>query len=331
MKTIETPRCTLRAWRPEDAADVYAYARSSRVGPMAGWKPHESLEESQKFVRMFQAEDETWALVHRQTGRVIGSIGLHKDSKRDLGPERARMLGYVLAEDFWGQGFMLECCNAVLDFAFRELNLELVSIFHFPWNRQSRRVIEKLGFSYEGTLHQSCRIYDGSMEDEVCYVLTRTGYLARSLPDLGQIRPMVPEDWEAVAALSAQWESEAITYGFSSNALADLKNVQAWIALWDGHLAGYLLARSYRSTGMCSVMLPDSPCLEIEELYVAPAYRRHGLGKRMFQAMRDAARQEGISFLTLTAANRDNHPLLRLYQQELGMTLWSARLFQPLS
>ena len=46
MKPIETERLLLRPWRLEDAADMYAYAKNPNVGPNAGWKPHESVEES---------------------------------------------------------------------------------------------------------------------------------------------------------------------------------------------------------------------------------------------------------------------------------------------
>ena len=45
MKPIETERLLLRPWRLEDAADMYAYAKNPNVGPNAGWKPHESVEE----------------------------------------------------------------------------------------------------------------------------------------------------------------------------------------------------------------------------------------------------------------------------------------------
>lgn len=46
MKTLETERLLLRQWRAGDETDVYDYASGNRVGPMAGWKPHESIEET---------------------------------------------------------------------------------------------------------------------------------------------------------------------------------------------------------------------------------------------------------------------------------------------
>ena len=57
--TLHTDRMILRPWRQTDLDDLYAYASVDGVGQMAGWKPHESKEESQKIL-----------------GRIIGINGL---------------------------------------------------------------------------------------------------------------------------------------------------------------------------------------------------------------------------------------------------------------
>ena len=48
---LETERLILRPWRESDAADLYEYAKDSRVGPIAGWPPHKSVEESAEIIR----------------------------------------------------------------------------------------------------------------------------------------------------------------------------------------------------------------------------------------------------------------------------------------
>ena len=58
MKPIETERLLLRPWRLEDAADMYAYAKNPNVGPNAGWKPHESVEESKAILESWIHSDE---------------------------------------------------------------------------------------------------------------------------------------------------------------------------------------------------------------------------------------------------------------------------------
>ena len=58
MKALETERLILRPWRLEDAADMYAYAKNPNVGPNAGWKPHESVEESKAILESWIHSDE---------------------------------------------------------------------------------------------------------------------------------------------------------------------------------------------------------------------------------------------------------------------------------
>jgi putative acetyltransferase len=89
------------------------------------------------------------------------------------------MIGYVLAEPYWGRGYMTEAVERVLAHCFSELGLDLVSVYHFPFNNRSRRVIEKAGFVYEGTLRKASTIYDGSVYDDVCYSMTRDEYESR--------------------------------------------------------------------------------------------------------------------------------------------------------
>lgn len=43
---------------------------------------------------------------------------------------------------------------------------------------RSRRVIEKCGFRYEGTLRRTYRIYDGSIKTIMCYSMLKEEYEA---------------------------------------------------------------------------------------------------------------------------------------------------------
>ena len=171
MKRLETPRLMLRDWTEDDAEDLYRYAADPEVGPAAGWKPHENVEESRKIAEMFIREGDVWALEEKASGRVIGSLGLHKDEKRP-GVPGVKMVGYVLAKDSWGQGRMTEAVKEGMRYAFEEEGLRMLTVYHFPWNDRSRRVIEKCGFRKEGTLRESFVRFDGTLMDEVCYSLT---------------------------------------------------------------------------------------------------------------------------------------------------------------
>ena len=75
MKQLETQRLVLRPFQGEDAADLYEYAKDPRVGLPAGWPPHKSQAESLEIIRTVFAAPDTFAVVDKESGKVIGSAG----------------------------------------------------------------------------------------------------------------------------------------------------------------------------------------------------------------------------------------------------------------
>ena len=177
MQTISSERLILRPFTERYVNDLYRYAADPNVGPHAGWKPHESREESLEIIQMFLRDDNIWAIEQKSDHRVIGSLGLHDDKWRNY-PD-ARMFGYVLASDCWGKGYMSEAVSRAMEYGFLDLGLRLLSVSHYTFNDRSRRVIEKCGFVYEGTLRQTFQRYDGEIFDEAIYSITKDEWLAR--------------------------------------------------------------------------------------------------------------------------------------------------------
>ncbi len=180
---IETARLVLRPWRMEDAEDLYEYAKDPEVGLNAGWKPHDSLEESREIIKMFTDPEKPgilFAIEEKESGKVIGSLGIEEDGRRP-NVDGVFSLGYALSHVFWGRGLMTEAVNAAADYVFQSLRASLFSVTHYPFNLRSKRVIEKAGFHYEGLLRQaSCR-FDGTVLDLCFYSMTSEEYEERSL------------------------------------------------------------------------------------------------------------------------------------------------------
>ena len=179
MNRIETPRLILRDWRMEDLNDFYAYCKNPDVGPWAGWKPHETVEESREILsRWVQGEegDLKLAVEEKASGRVIGSLGVEEDGHRDKKVPGCKNLGYVLGKPYWGRGYMTEAVRAAIDYAFRQMKLRLLTVTHYPANQRSKRVIEKAGFVYEGRLRDAVTIYNGELRDLCCYSLRAWEY-----------------------------------------------------------------------------------------------------------------------------------------------------------
>lgn len=145
---LQTERTVLRPFADGDAPDLFAYAADPGVGPIAGWKPHESVEESLEIIRTVFAAPNAFAVVSRETGRVIGSAGF---VGRPRGEGASDEIGYALSPDWWGRGIMPEVCRELLRYGFEELGLETIWCTHYQENSRSRRVIEKCGFVYAFT------------------------------------------------------------------------------------------------------------------------------------------------------------------------------------
>lgn len=174
VPTLETQRLVLRGWRRRDAADLYAYAKNPNVGPHAGWKPHADVRESRMIITQLFQQNTTWAITLRGEDVPIGSIGFEPDAYRPR--INSRELGYSLSEERWGQGIMTEAARRLIRYGFEELQLVSIMIRTGEANLRSRRVIEKCGFCYEGTLRQCYRMYDGEIRDSRVYSMMREEY-----------------------------------------------------------------------------------------------------------------------------------------------------------
>lgn len=172
MKQIETERLLLRGFRMEDAEDLFCYACRAEVGPSAGWTPHRTIEDSRDYLRSCIPNMDCWAIVLKETGHVIGSIGLHDT---ELGAKKLvrKELGFVLSPEHWHKGLMQEAAGAILAYAFTELAIDIVVVTHFIDNHASRNTIAALGFTYEGHLIAARSAHDGTPKDVLQYSMTR--------------------------------------------------------------------------------------------------------------------------------------------------------------
>ena len=149
--TLETERLLLRPWQEGDLEDFHAYASDPMVAPGMGWKRMESLEESRKLFADYMETKESFAIVLKETGRVIGDLSIQARYWEMYPLDRTlkgREFGFGIRSEYWGRGLMPEAVRAVTAYCFHKLHYDFITAGHFLTNPQSRRVIEKCGFTH---------------------------------------------------------------------------------------------------------------------------------------------------------------------------------------
>lgn len=148
---IETDRLLLRELRASDENDIHEYASDPEVVRLMIWGPN-TRELTQDFLARALQTQTQWpradvglAIELRSERRMIGSIGL----RRKDGSNHTADFGYVLNRQYWGHGYMTESARAILNVAFKQLNLHRVWATCHAENRASYRVMEKLGMRRE--------------------------------------------------------------------------------------------------------------------------------------------------------------------------------------
>ena len=175
---LYTERLILRPWEDSDAESLYEYARDDRVGPIAGWPVHTSVENSREIIRTVLSVPETYAVCLKEDNKAIGSVGLKTGKKSILDlPDAEGEIGYWIGVPFWGQGLIPEAVREIIRHAFEDLGFETLWCGYFDGNEKSRRAQEKCGFTYH---HTNKDIYLALTDD------IRTSHVTR----------LTKEEWE---------------------------------------------------------------------------------------------------------------------------------------
>ena len=171
---LHTERLLLRPWCEADAESVYEYAKDSDIGPIAGWPPHKSVEESLDVIKNVLMTEESYAICEKENGVAIGAIALKLNGHTDMTERDDECeLGYWLGKPFWGRGYMPEAAREIIRHGFEELGMTTIWCGYYDGNTKSKRVQEKVGFVY----HHTCDEVPVSLLNEVR--VGHTNYLTK--------------------------------------------------------------------------------------------------------------------------------------------------------
>ena len=171
---LETERLVLRPWEITDAEYLFQYASHPDVGPIAGWSPHTSVENSRKIIQNVLSAPETYAVVLKELSHPVGSIGLMIGSASNIGiPDTEGEIGYWIGVPFWGQGLIPEASCKIMQHVFDDLGLQRLWCGYFDGNNKSKRAQEKCGFTYHHTANNAPCAIEGLLRTEHITCITR--------------------------------------------------------------------------------------------------------------------------------------------------------------
>ena len=151
MELLNTARVRLRNFCQQDINDMYEFCSQPEI-EMVGWGAHKNIEETKNVLEQWMSNENIFAIVYKDTNKVIGYIAVHEDSE-DGRPD-TKELGFALNAQYHRLGIMSEVVYAILNHLFSK-DILYVWACCFQNNISSQKLIEKIGFEFmqEGTFY----------------------------------------------------------------------------------------------------------------------------------------------------------------------------------
>lgn len=168
---LKTARLRLRAIVQADTDTLFAIHSDADMMRWYGVDPmverSEALKLTELFASWFSAgTGYRWGVEHHKDGRLIGTCGLFRWNKS----WHSCSIGYELARDSHGHGYMQEALGEILAFGFNNMRLHRIQAETHSDNAASINLLTRLRFQFEG-VHREQAFWDGRFHDLRCYSL----------------------------------------------------------------------------------------------------------------------------------------------------------------
>lgn len=304
------PRCTLRRIHRRDVDAIFAGLSHPQVIAHYGVS-YSSLEATDEQMHWYDALLEErrgiwWGIALPGRDELVGACGFNDWSHAD----RNLDIGYWLMPDYWRRGLMQACLPTILRFALSTLGVHRIHADVEPENPASTRLLERLGFVFEGTLRE-LEYKDERFLSLHQYSLLATDPAALALlaDDTPILRPCRGADAPALSALAQRSKAH---WGYP----------EAWMEAWEpaltltpAQLAGHytvLVAADGPLLGFCGLER-DENGWQLEHCWVDPSAMKGGHGRRLVEHALAVARGLGASTLSV-----ESDPSAQAFYERLG-------------
>ncbi len=153
LPTIKGDKINIRRLKRSDAESIRKYANDSKVAEFLPFLPHPfTIDDSRKWINTTHRDARKdsayhFGIEHSDTGEIIGIIGIKNLNWSDFNTE----VEYWIGSCHWGQGIASEAVRLILRFAFESTKIVRTYAIVHSKNIGSIKVLEKSGFTLEGT------------------------------------------------------------------------------------------------------------------------------------------------------------------------------------
>jgi diamine N-acetyltransferase len=304
INSLRTPRLALIPISLEDVPALFILAQNPATiedFQYTATKP----EDVEKWVRE-AVEESTPSWTIRLNGQVIGLI------EADIRREAIARMGYFLAEAQQRQGYMTEALRAVLEWVFTETPVHRTEADITPGNLASYRVVEKLGFRFEGILRKNW-FFKGQWHDSLEYSLLREEWAAlikasvEAPPPFVRFVPVDKDNFRECVKLPTGEDHRHVAPNVYSIAQAQFIPGSKSCCIYHGdEMVGYTLYELSQEED-------ERLRLWVGRLMIAEGQRGKGYGRAVLQQLIAEARQQGCVEIALST-HPDNFKAIGLYE-----------------
>jgi len=184
MKILETDRLLLRIFQKCDCDAMTLINQDPKVMEYfsAVSDRKQTIEHIERIIKHQEKYGYSlYAVEIKSSAEMIGFVGLLHRTKEEFDAHfmPSTAIGWRLSKKYWNQGYATEAALAVLDYAFKQLNLTEVVSFANPQNEASRRVMEKIGLHHSSNddFDHPKLAKDSPLCRHVLYRLTKKEYI----------------------------------------------------------------------------------------------------------------------------------------------------------
>lgn len=309
----------MRVMRMNDAPGLAAYRDEAEIARYQSWPMPFTLEDAMQMLEeqsdLHDLPPSGWVQVAIElAGEVAGDLAVNIMADGCIAE-----LGFTLAPEHHGKGYASEAAGAMVDALLAHTNVHRIVASIDPANVASMRVLEHLGFRYEGTARRA-ELVRGEWVDDMRFALLRddrADWLAR--PTSFQTVALVeitPANLSATAALATHRHQERFVAPMArslSQALVPPMHNEHPVVPWmraiqaDDEIVGFM---------MLSAPSPGEPVPYLWRFLIDRRHQRRGVGRRAIQLLVDGLRADGHHELLVSWDEGSGGP--RPFYERLG-------------